>query len=169
MQVWFNGRTSAFQAEYVGSIPITCLQKNQVRRPGFFCMQTRPRTQWVRSRLPARSAHKQASTGCHAPHHLLFLLPRKYSVFGAFRFFLSYRSTTVCKYDTPTLVHRSTKKGLRKIRRPVLMSTFNEYLFLFRKFLFLFFRNGEIQNAVLEACLDVFFCDLFTDIEASLH
>ena len=24
MQVWFNGRTSAFQAEYVGSIPITC-------------------------------------------------------------------------------------------------------------------------------------------------
>ena len=23
MQVWFNGRTSAFQAEYVGSIPIT--------------------------------------------------------------------------------------------------------------------------------------------------
>ena len=23
-QVWFNGRTSAFQAEYVGSIPITC-------------------------------------------------------------------------------------------------------------------------------------------------
>ena len=86
-----------------------------------------------------------------------FLLPRKYSVFGAF------------KYDTPNLVHRSTKKGLRKIRRPVLMSTFNEYLFLFRQFLFLFFRNGEIQNAVLEACLDVFFCDLFTDIEASLH
>ena len=26
MQVWFNGRTSAFQAEYVGSIPITCSQ-----------------------------------------------------------------------------------------------------------------------------------------------
>ncbi len=24
VQVWFNGRTSAFQAEYVGSIPITC-------------------------------------------------------------------------------------------------------------------------------------------------
>ena len=24
MRVWFNGRTSAFQAEYVGSIPITC-------------------------------------------------------------------------------------------------------------------------------------------------
>ena len=23
MRVWFNGRTSAFQAEYVGSIPIT--------------------------------------------------------------------------------------------------------------------------------------------------
>ena len=26
MQVWFNGRTSAFQAEYVGSIPITCFE-----------------------------------------------------------------------------------------------------------------------------------------------
>ena len=26
MQVWFNGRTSAFQAEYVGSIPITCFK-----------------------------------------------------------------------------------------------------------------------------------------------
>ena len=26
MQVWFNGRTSAFQAEYVGSIPITCFR-----------------------------------------------------------------------------------------------------------------------------------------------
>ena len=25
MQVWFNGRTPAFQAGYVGSIPITCL------------------------------------------------------------------------------------------------------------------------------------------------
>ena len=157
MQVWFNGRTSAFQAEYVGSIPITCLQKNQVRRPGFFCMQTRPRTQWVRSRLPARSAHKQASTGCHAPHHLLFFIAPKIQCFRGFSFLPIIK------------VYIRTKKGLRKIRRPVLMSTFNEYLFLFRQFLFLFFRNGEIQNAVLEACLDVFFCDLFTDIEASLH
>ena len=27
MHVWFNGRTSAFQAENVGSIPITCSPK----------------------------------------------------------------------------------------------------------------------------------------------
>ena len=30
MRVWFNGRTSAFQAEYVGSIPITRLRDSGV-------------------------------------------------------------------------------------------------------------------------------------------
>ena len=29
MQVWFNGRTPAFQAGYVGSIPITCFSMCQ--------------------------------------------------------------------------------------------------------------------------------------------
>ena len=29
MQVWYNGSTSALQAEYVGSIPITCLSYEQ--------------------------------------------------------------------------------------------------------------------------------------------
>ena len=33
MQVWFNGRTSAFQAEYVGSIPITCFTKYPQDKP----------------------------------------------------------------------------------------------------------------------------------------
>ena len=98
-----------------------------------------------------------SSTGRRSPHHLLFFIAPKIQCFRGFSFLPIIK------------VYIRTKKGLRKIRRPVLMSTFNEYLFLFRQFLFLFFRNGEIQNAVLEACLDVFFCDLFTDIEASLH
>jgi len=61
------------------------------------------------------------------------------------------------------------KKGLREIRRPILTSSFDEYLFLFGKLLFVLLRKGEIQNSMLEACLDIFFGDVLADIEASLH
>ena len=36
------------------------------------------------------------------------------------------------------------KKGLREIRRPIFTSSFDEYLFLFGKFLFVLLRKGEI-------------------------
>ena len=65
--------------------------------------------------------------------------------------------------------YTSIKRGLREIRRPILMSSFDEYLFLFGKFLFVLLRNGEIQNTVLKACLDIFLGDVLADIEASLH
>ena len=61
------------------------------------------------------------------------------------------------------------KKGLRESRRPILTSSFDEYLFLFGKFLFVLLRKGEIQNSMLEACLDIFLGDVLADIEASLH
>ena len=32
MRVWFNGRTSAFQAEYVGSIPITRFSFSKIEK-----------------------------------------------------------------------------------------------------------------------------------------
>ncbi len=39
MQVWFNGRTPAFQASDEGSIPFTCLyQKPPEYSGGFFCL-----------------------------------------------------------------------------------------------------------------------------------
>ena len=61
------------------------------------------------------------------------------------------------------------RKGLREIRRPILSLSFDAYLFLFGNFLFFLLRKGEIQNPVLEACLDVLLGDVFADIEASLH
>ena len=36
------------------------------------------------------------------------------------------------------------KKGLRESRRPIFTSSFDEYLFLFGKFLFVLLRKGEI-------------------------
>ena len=53
--------------------------------------------------------------------------------------------------------------------RLLLDSSFDEYLFLFGKFLFFLLRKGEIQYTVFEACLDVFLGDVLADIEASLH
>ena len=35
MRVWFNGRTSAFQADDVGSIPTTCSNKEQLTKFNF--------------------------------------------------------------------------------------------------------------------------------------
>ena len=61
------------------------------------------------------------------------------------------------------------KKGLREIRRPILSSSFDEYLFLFGEFLFFLLRKGEVQYTVFEACLDVLLGDVLADIEASLH
>ena len=74
-------------------------------------------------------------------------------------------------YFLQTFFHRlkEYKKGLREIRRPFLTSSFDEYLFLFGKFLFVLLRKGEIQNTVLEVCLDIFLGDVLADIEASLH
>ena len=42
MQAWFNGRTPAFQAGYVGSIPIACFttlyrEASKTRLPDSFC------------------------------------------------------------------------------------------------------------------------------------
>ena len=39
---------------------------------------------------------------------------------------------------------RNIRKGLREIRRPILSSSFDEYLFLFGKFLFVLLRKGEM-------------------------
>ena len=61
------------------------------------------------------------------------------------------------------------RKGLREIRRPILSSSFDEYLFLFGKFLFFLLGKGEVQYTVFEACLDVLLGDVLADIEASLH
>ena len=68
--------------------------------------------------------------------------------------------------DRAILVHG---KGLREIRRPILSSSFDEYLFLFGKFLFVLLRKGEVQYTVPEACLDVLLGDVLAYIEASLH
>jgi len=72
----------------------------------------------------------------------------------------------------PTMCHLDytmIRKGLREIRRPVLTSSFDEYLFLFGKLLFVLLRKGEVQYTVFEACLDVLLGDVLADIEASLH
>ncbi len=61
------------------------------------------------------------------------------------------------------------KKGLREIRRPILTSSFDEYLFLFGEFLFFLLRKGEVQYTVFETCFDVLLGDVLADIEASLH
>ena len=67
-------------------------------------------------------------------------------------------------------VHVSEKrKACGKSAGPILISSFDEYLFLFGKFLFVLLRKGEIQNSMLESCLDIFFGDVLADIEASLH
>ena len=72
-------------------------------------------------------------------------------------------------YFLERLMKKFEKKGLRESRRPILTSSFDEYLFLFGKPLFVLLRKGEIQNTMLEACLDIFLGDVLTDIEASLH
>ena len=57
MQVWFNGRTSAFQAEYVGSIPITCSTislRYQMREWLSWWSTTLPRS-GSRVRVPSRA------------------------------------------------------------------------------------------------------------------
>ena len=64
---------------------------------------------------------------------------------------------------------KNIRRACGEIRRPFLMSSFDEYLFLFGKFLFVLLRKGEIQNTVLEACLDIFLGDVLADIEASPH
>ena len=61
------------------------------------------------------------------------------------------------------------EKACGKIRRPILTSSFDEYLFLFGEFLFFLLRKGEVQYTVFEACLDVLLGDVLADIEASLH
>ncbi len=86
-QVWFNGRTSAFQAEYVGSIPITCLYEKVLRSIdlGTFSYNRRDlEPRGFVSRLSARSAHGQRSTGPYVPHHLLSQKPRKFNVYEVF-------------------------------------------------------------------------------------
>ena len=73
LQVWFNGRTPAFQAGDVGSIPITCSQERpQVFLRSFFASRAQTRT-LVSQGLGLRFASvgaKPRSTGPRAPHHL---------------------------------------------------------------------------------------------------
>ena len=64
MQVWFNGRTSAFQAEYVGSIPITCSASPGNIRDFFFL----PRYYKAGTALPIKNSY-----GCNNPINLYFL------------------------------------------------------------------------------------------------
>ena len=67
-------------------------------------------------------------------------------------------------------VHVSEKrKACGKSAGPILISSFDEYLFLFGKLLFILLRKGEIQYTVLEFCLDVFLGDVLTDIEVPLQ
>ena len=74
MQVWFNGRTSAFQAEYVGSIPITCSIKYLRINLRYFFRAALTLT-LVSQGFGLRSAPvgaKPTSTGRRVPHHLLY-------------------------------------------------------------------------------------------------
>jgi len=51
----------------------------------------------------------------------------------------------------------------------IIMLSFDEDLFLLRNRFFILLGKDEIQDTVLEGCLDVFFSDVLADIEASLH